>query len=142
LITQSAAQDILKGPKRINLLPKLNVNVIFDEGADEDLYGIPNFIGAMTDGLHMKIASSDEYHPAIVQVLKIFIVAARKRFVTTTIGPEREAHNIPVRPENQHTFEPRDRSAHSPQLSCTFPAPYRRAALRDIALRAPFTQVH
>ncbi|NUU34336.1 ATP-dependent endonuclease [Pseudomonas sp. C2B4] len=70
LITQSAVHDFLKGSKRIDLLPKLIVDVFLEEGKEEGLYGTQNLIGTMTDGLRMKIAPVDEYHPAIVQVLK------------------------------------------------------------------------
>jgi putative ATP-dependent endonuclease of OLD family len=70
LITQSAVQNFLKGPSRIDLLPTLIVDVFLEEGADESLYGTQNLNGTKTDGLRMKIAPVDEYHPAILQVLQ------------------------------------------------------------------------
>lgn len=45
LITQSAVHDFLKGPKRIDLLPKLIVDVFLEEGTERGLYGTQNFIG-------------------------------------------------------------------------------------------------
>ncbi|EPL16051.1 ATP-dependent endonuclease [Pseudomonas sp. CF161] len=69
LINREAVRAFLNGPRGIDNLPKVIVDVFLQEGDEEYLYGAQNLTDTSTDGLRMKIAPVDEYHPAILQVL-------------------------------------------------------------------------
>lgn len=69
LFNNSAVSQFLSGEKRIDLLPKLIVDVFLEEGDDQILYGAQNILHQQTDGLRMIIEPQDGYGDAIKTVL-------------------------------------------------------------------------
>lgn len=71
LLNRSAIRHFLSGPRTIDQLPSLIVDVFLTEGTDQGFYGTQNLLGAETDGLRMEIVPLvEEFGPTIVQLLK------------------------------------------------------------------------
>lgn len=71
LLNRSAVRAFLNGPRTIDLLPTLIVDVFLEEGADQGFYGTQNLLGIETDGLRMEVVPLiEEFGPTIVQLLK------------------------------------------------------------------------
>ncbi|KFC79763.1 ATP-dependent nuclease [Rahnella aceris] len=71
LLNQSAVQNFLAGPARLDLLPEVIVDVFLEEGDDQGFYGTQNVLGTQTDGLRMAIVPLiEEFGQTIVDLLK------------------------------------------------------------------------
>lgn len=71
LLAQSAVRVFQQGPRRLEQLPVLVVDVFLAEGDDPGLYGTQNLAGAMTDGIRMEIAPLiEEFGPTIIELLQ------------------------------------------------------------------------
>lgn len=69
LLNKTAVTRFLLDDKRVDLLPKLIVDVFLKEGDDEALFGAQNMLHQQTDGLRMIIEPVDGYGDAINAVL-------------------------------------------------------------------------
>ncbi|MBF8776273.1 ATP-dependent nuclease [Pseudomonas fulva] len=70
LLAQSAVRAFQRGPRTLDLLPELVVDVFLEEGDEQGYYGTQNLTGAMTDGVGMKIAPLvEEFGATIHQLL-------------------------------------------------------------------------
>ncbi|MBK4998884.1 AAA family ATPase [Pseudomonas sp. S60] len=71
LLAQSAVKAFQQGPRTLDRLPELVVEVFLEEGDDQGYYGTQNLAGAMTDGVGMKIAPLiEEFGATIHQLLQ------------------------------------------------------------------------
>lgn len=71
LLSQSAVRTFLKGPRTLDLLPEVIVDVALEEGDAPGLYGTQNQAGVMTDGIQMRISPLlEEYGPTIIELLR------------------------------------------------------------------------
>lgn len=71
ILAQAAVRAFKRGPRTLDLLPTLIVDVFLEEGDDQGFYGTQNLAGAMTDGLRMEIAPLiEEFGTTILQLLR------------------------------------------------------------------------
>ncbi|MDT4817340.1 AAA ATPase domain protein [compost metagenome] len=69
LFCKPVVEEFLDGPKGLDQLPELIVDVFLEEGRDQTLYGTGNLDGRETDGLRMVIEPVHDYGDAIQTVL-------------------------------------------------------------------------
>lgn len=70
LLNQSAVRTFLAGPRRLDLLPEVIVDVFLEDGKAEGLYGYQNLAETDSDGIRMAIVPLiEEYRPTILELL-------------------------------------------------------------------------
>lgn len=69
LFCKSVIEAFLDGPRSIDQLPTLVIDVFLAEGQDEGLYGVGNLAGQETDGIRLAIEPVQDYGAEIRAVL-------------------------------------------------------------------------